>query len=274
MTWFRVDDTFATHPKVVAIQRGAARLRAMGLWTAVGTWCAGHLTDGSFPPHMIDEKGGNNTDARRLIQTGLWHDLGGGCDTESCPEGIPGMYRFHDYLEYNPSRVKVTEERAAAADRQRRARDKAKAKRHGGSHGVTTTVTARSVTVPPTRPDPTPAAAAAEGAPLPPPLEILRGALEAHRLVVRWDRLSVDDATEIEQLIEAHGDNALVASAQRQFQPNKPAAFVQAWLPGWRDLRRPGDLAAVPDADPCPEPGHSGTTRHCVQCASERKAAR
>lgn len=108
---------------------------------------------------------------------------------------------------------------------------------------------------------------------LPPAVEILRAALEARKLVVRWDRLTIEQHTEIEQLIEAHGDAALVASAMRDFQTDKPAVFAQAWLPSWRHLRRPGDLAAVAD-QPCTEPGHTGTTRHCVQCASERKAAR
>jgi len=57
----------------------------------------------------------------------------------------------------------------------------------------------------------------------------------------------------------------------RDFQPDRPVAFAQAWLPSWRQIRQPGRLAVV--ADPCTEPGHQGTTHHCVQCASERKAA-
>lgn len=273
MVWFRVDDTFKSHPKVLSITRGAARLRAIGLWTSMGSWCANQLTDGRFAPHMIAEMGGAPADARRLVQVGLWHDLGIGCGTDSCPDGEPGQHQFHDYLDYNPSREKVLAERAAAAERQKRARDKAKEKadadgrkprRHGVTHGDVTGV----VTVPPTRPDPTPAAAAA-GEPLPPPLEILRNALEAHKLHVRWDRLTAADAAAIEELINAHGDAALVRSALHQHQPGKPAAFVQAWLPAWKDLRRPGDLAAV-RADPCTEPGHTGTTRHCKECASER----
>lgn len=282
MTWFRVDDGFQSHPKVLAIPRGAARLRAIGLWTSVGTWCAKQLTDGRFAPHMIDEMGGNRADARALLQVGLWHHIGEGCDTTTCPAGLPGMHQFHDYLDLNPSREKVLKDREAAAARQKRARETRASRArtgHSGSHTESHAVTHASVTVGvrSPRPDPAPNAAAAASTPggvtpLPPPLEILRSALEAHRLVVRWDRLHPEQVAEIEQLIETHGDKPLVAAAVRAFQPNKPAAFAQAWLPAWRELRRPGDLAVV-QSDPCTEPGHSGTTRHCVQCASERKAA-
>lgn len=281
MTWFRVDDGFDTHPKVMSIPRGAARLRAIGLWTAVGTWCAGQLTDGLFEPHMIDEKSGTKADARWLLKVGLWHDLGVGCGTDECPEGVEGFHRFHDYLDFNPSRVKVLAERQAAAERQRRAREKARAGGHGVSNGVSRAEVRPSSRSP--RPDPTPIAAAAATPPggvtplpppLPPPLEILRSALRASRLDVRWDRLTPADITEIERLIEVHGDNALVKSALHQHRPDKPAAFAQAWLPGWRDLRAPGDLAVV--APGCDQPGHTGTTKHCKECASEhleRKAS-
>lgn len=103
---------------------------------------------------------------------------------------------------------------------------------------------------------------------LPPAVEILRAALEAHKLFVKWNRLTVEQITEIEQLVDQHGDKPLVQAALRAFQPDKPAVYAQAWLEDWRLLRRPGDLAAVPD-DPCPQPGHSGTTRYCTQCAVE-----
>lgn len=107
---------------------------------------------------------------------------------------------------------------------------------------------------------------------LPPAVAILRGQLEAHRIVVQWSNLTSDELAEIERLAALHGDNALVQSAIRSYQPNRPPATAKAWLRQWRDLRAPGDLVAVPP-DPCPEPGHSGTTKHCVQCASEQKAA-
>jgi hypothetical protein len=107
---------------------------------------------------------------------------------------------------------------------------------------------------------------------LPPAVAILRSALDARKLQVRWDRLTAAELTEIEQLVATHGDFALVKSAMAAYQPNKPPVYATAWLGGWRALRAPGDLRVVPD-EPCGEPGHSGTTRHCTQCASEQKAA-
>lgn len=106
---------------------------------------------------------------------------------------------------------------------------------------------------------------------LPPAVEILRGRLEAHKLIVRWDLATAADLSEIEHLIETHGDAPLVKSALDQYVPDRPARFVSAWLNGWRNLAPPGSLRLV-DHNPCPEPGHSGTTRHCPQCASERLA--
>lgn len=117
------------------------------------------------------------------------------------------------------------------------------------------------------------AAAAASGAtpPLPPSLEILKTRLDAAKLVVRWDRLAAnpEQVAAVEQLIELHGDGPLVKSALMTHRPDSPAAFAQAWLGAWSSLPAPGAGLRVVTS-PCTESGHSGTTTHCVQCASER----
>jgi hypothetical protein len=268
MPWFRIDDNFDNHPKVLAIPRGAARLRAVGLWTEVGTWCARQLTDGLFPPSMVGEKGGNRADLRWLLEVELWHALGQGCGTDTCPAGVPGQHRMHDYLDWNPSKDRVLAERTAAADRQRRARETAKSRRRHGVTHAEVQPPSRSPRPDPTRPSTAAAAAVGAGPALPPPLEILRNALEARKLHVRWDQLTPEHQAEIEQLITEHGDSALVAQALRDYQPNRPIAFAQGWLPGWRQLRKPGRLELV-TADPCTLPGHTGTTARCTQCAAE-----
>ncbi len=102
---------------------------------------------------------------------------------------------------------------------------------------------------------------------LPPAVAILRSALDARKLSVRWDRLTADELDEIEHLIDTHGDSALVKSALAAYQPNQPPVYAKAWLGGWRALRAPGQLELVEN---CTEPGHSGTEKHCTQCASER----
>lgn len=48
MTWFKLDDTWLTHPKVQA-----AGLRARALWIAGGLHCAQHLTDGRIDHHLV-----------------------------------------------------------------------------------------------------------------------------------------------------------------------------------------------------------------------------
>ncbi|MBZ5736471.1 hypothetical protein K8Z61_18425 [Nocardioides sp. TRM66260-LWL] len=115
------------------------------------------------------------------------------------------------------------------------------------------------------------AAAAADRETLPDELAILRSKLNTRKLVVRWDRLSADQIDEIRALVALHGDGPLVKTAIQAFQPNNPPVFAQAWLENWRALPAPGDHLAALD-DPCPQPGHSGTTRHCPQCAADALA--
>lgn len=265
MTWFRVDDGFHSHPKVLAIPRGAARLRAVGLWTALGSWCAKHLTDGEFAKHMVAEHGGTAAEVRHLVAVNLWEPTETG-------------YRFVDWDGWNPTRETVEADRAAARERMRANRSKNKPER---SPGVRANVRANSDrTSPPVRlplPDPSLAAAAATRAtpPLPPPIEILRARLIAANpkfADVRWDTLDPHQLDDITTLIDTHGDATLTRAAVTAWRPDAPAAFAQAWLGLWRALPTPGTgLQAV--ANPCEQPGHSGTTRHCAQCASEAKAA-
>lgn len=153
MPWFKVDDGFHCHPK--AMRAGTA---ALGLWVRCGSWSAQQLTEG-FVPDEIVKLYGTQATAKALVAAGLF-------------ERVDGGYQMHQFLERNPSREKVEEERAAAVERQRRARDKAKRKREEEMsrrdtqqeshqrHGVTETdVTPvsrdRHGPPDPTRPDPT-----------------------------------------------------------------------------------------------------------------------
>lgn len=188
-------------------------------------------------------------------------------------EAVDGGWQIRNWEIYQDQLEGIEERRKADRERKRKQRQREKNTAH-----VTTPVTGLSrdshadVRTGEEEEEVDAAAAAAREArpaALPAAVEILRAALEAHKLTVRWDTLTADDLTEIEHLIEVHGDSALVRSAVRAFQPDRPPVYARAWIGGWRQLRRPGDLAAVPAA-PCAEPGHSGTTRHCVQCASER----
>lgn len=134
MTWFKVDDGFAFHPK--AIMAGNA---ALGLWVRAGAWCGANLTDGALPRHMIGTFGAQARDAKKLVAVGLW------VETET-------GYQFHEWNEMQPSKAEVERERAANRKRQQEWRDR---KRNATTDDVTHTVTNRGANGSPTRPDPT-----------------------------------------------------------------------------------------------------------------------
>ena len=114
MTWFKLDDSFHSHPKV--LQAGN---EAVGLYVRCGSYCAQHLTDG-FVPSGVVFLYGNVELASVLVESQLWVPVTGG-------------WRMHDYLTYNPSKVQVQADREAAAKRQRDARERRAKERAGQS---------------------------------------------------------------------------------------------------------------------------------------------
>lgn len=114
MPWFKVDDTFSHHAKVLAAGNGA-----IGLWCRAGAWSMQQLTDGFVPMHVVRQLG-TRAEAKRLCDAGLWVEKDDG-------------YLFHEWDQRQPSRAQVHADREAAAERQRKAREAAKAKRGGQS---------------------------------------------------------------------------------------------------------------------------------------------
>lgn len=152
MTWFKVDDSFESHPKVKGIPRNK-RARAVGLWTLAGSWSARQLTDGFVPIYMLDELACTAADARALVAVGLWIECDGG-------------FRFNDWHDWQPTREKVEAERSAARERMRAARERKKADRssdvrannseHDENFGERSgEVRSTQGSLTPTRPDPT-----------------------------------------------------------------------------------------------------------------------
>jgi hypothetical protein len=149
MPWFKVDDSFESHPKVKSIPK-ARRIKAIGVWTLTGAWSARHLTDGFVPDYMVSEIGGSKYEANSLVDAGLWSVVDGG-------------YTFHDWHDWQPTKAKVEADRDAAKERMRAARERKKPqssqdvrpndpeREQDGSAEVRSTP--GSVT--PTRPDPT-----------------------------------------------------------------------------------------------------------------------
>lgn len=111
MSWFKVDDRFHSHPKVIAVDNAS-----IGLWTKAGSWCADALTDGRLPTKIVQQFG-TVRQANQLVDAGLW---------EKTDEG----YRFHDWDSMNPSRDQVESDRAALKKRMRKFRT-----RHGNGVG-------------------------------------------------------------------------------------------------------------------------------------------
>ncbi|MGW5316740.1 hypothetical protein [Nocardia thailandica] len=151
MTWFRVDDSFYDHPKVLE-----AGMPAIGLWTLAGAYCARHLTDGVITDRQIRSIGGTRKQAAKLVEVGLWT-----CD--DAPANAR-RYFFNDWREYQPSRADVTARRQGDAERKRAARaakaaeqDKRKNVRPDVQTDGARTSTTMSDDRPlyPTRPDPT-----------------------------------------------------------------------------------------------------------------------
>lgn len=119
MPWFKVDDKFHSHIKV-----GQAGVSAIGLWVLAGSWCMDQLEDGFVPDFIARRLDPDwQAHAAELVDAGLW---------EVSEKGRLRGWRFHDWVDHQPSKEKVMADRAANAERVRRWRDeKAKAQVKG-----------------------------------------------------------------------------------------------------------------------------------------------
>lgn len=176
MPWFKTDDKFYTHPKVLSIswkrkQMVSDREAALSLWLLAGLWATDNLTDGWVPPEHVEGYHNGRGRAQLLCGAGLWHEVSA---LVGASEGVLDMatvcqpcrtvaistldvshgYLFHGWDGFQPTRASVMAERLSAAERQRKRRS---AGRKGGdppvsrrdSHrdnGVTHTVTPEPVT--------------------------------------------------------------------------------------------------------------------------------
>lgn len=121
MPWFKIDDAFHCHPKILAAGNAAT-----GLFVRLGSYCSQQLTDG-FVPYVIVKSYGKPSEIKTLVGMELIEEVGGG-------------YVIPDFLEFNPSAEKVREERAKTAERVRRWRES-----HGSGNGVTESETSRKL---------------------------------------------------------------------------------------------------------------------------------
>jgi len=132
--WFRLDDSFHSHPKVIA-----AGNAAIGLYVRCGSYAAEHLTDG-FIRQDVALLYGSAELAETLVRAKLWRRVRGG-------------WQMPDYLDYNPSAGQVKQDRKNAAERQRRRRDALMSRRDSHSDSrVSHTTPTRPVSTSPQPP--------------------------------------------------------------------------------------------------------------------------
>lgn len=100
MSWFKVDDGWHCHPKVVGLSLGAC-----GLWSRCGSWCADQENGGFVPLALPRSYGADPTLIAELLESGLWDE-------------VPKGFQFHDWDLYQPNPQRLAEERAINAKRQ------------------------------------------------------------------------------------------------------------------------------------------------------------
>lgn len=134
MTWIRIDDQFADHPKLLAVGPLGLALQISAI-----CYCARHLTDGFMSRVTVralvaklslpwsDQSGVDWSAAATsgmqgceasefdwpglMVEAGLWDEVDGG-------------YKVHDYEHFNPTKAQVTKQREAWSERQSRSRSR------------------------------------------------------------------------------------------------------------------------------------------------------
>lgn len=126
MTWFKVDDSFHSHPKVLATDPAA-----LGLWVVAGAWSSANLTGGFVPDRALPRLLPDGVSlAKELAAAGLWKRSKGG-------------YLFHDWTDYNPTAEEEREKRRKRAEAGRKGglasgktRSKPRSNREANASGV------------------------------------------------------------------------------------------------------------------------------------------
>lgn len=108
VSWAKLDDNLPNNPKIVGLTPTARWLFICGI-----CYSARNLTDGALTGRtvkvLLAEASASKKHVEELFAAGLWDRAGDG-------------FLIHDYLEYNPRKDEVLEERAKAKERMRRLR--------------------------------------------------------------------------------------------------------------------------------------------------------
>lgn len=106
MTWIRLDDNLPDHPKLLCLSDKAFRLFITSL-----CYSGRYLTDGYITTASLVVLRGDDVSVGELVDGGLWDEDAGG-------------WHIHDYTEYQPTRSKVTKERAKTKERVQKWRER------------------------------------------------------------------------------------------------------------------------------------------------------
>jgi len=104
VSWVKLDDGFADHPKVVGLSDRAFRAHVAAL-----CYASRQATDGRVPYTASRALGLSDRSAGELVNAGLW--VRNGLD-----------WQIKDFLDYNPSRTLREQKRHEAAERMRHVR--------------------------------------------------------------------------------------------------------------------------------------------------------
>lgn len=99
MSWLRLDDRFAAHPKVLSLTDREFRVHIKTL-----LYCAEYATEGVIPESARRALGATPRITKRLVDLGLW-------------ENGNQALQIHDFAVYNPKD-------ATSAERKRRYRER------------------------------------------------------------------------------------------------------------------------------------------------------
>lgn len=113
MPYLMSDDRKPWNNKVVTLSDAAYRL-----YDTAKHYAAGELTDGFLLPlHLETLPRFKRAALTELLGARLVHGMGEGCGTKTCPDGRPGYYLVHDYLQWNKSKAWWVEKRIKDAER-------------------------------------------------------------------------------------------------------------------------------------------------------------
>lgn len=235
--WFKVDDTFHSHPKRHRAAR--AGLAAIGMWTVVGSYCMSYKTDGFIADWYVASLPDGLALAETLVAADLW--------SPAEKDGETG-WQFHDWDDYQPSSSEIEKTRENSRARQRRHRSKLQggaAEKGAVTAPVTPPVTRDShVSHPvsygsPSRPDPSINTWPPDGAETDP------------------DPLPADNDqtdSELVDLTTASSEAASNGGRRNPRQHTEPARFAEFWAAYPRKVKKPLAMAAWARASKTTDP--------------------